>query len=164
MVHLAAKSGQTELPKNFAFPKPAENVVENVYQRYVDADLETVEAEIALEEKYGEVSYAKQIYAALGIAGLFLVGFALFWMLSRPKPNDRRKQMELAENASPFAVISMLQNLHRNNGLSSRQKTDLGKSINRLEDYYFGGQSNGRRGREPDLKAVVRKWSRVRKS
>ena len=164
LVHMKVKSGQTKLPKDFAFPKPTGSVVENVYQRYVDADLETVESKIELEEKYGEVSYAQQIYAALGIAGIFLVGFGLFWLLSRPKADPRRNRIEIAENASPFAAISMLQDIHRNNGLSSKQKKDLGKSIDRLESYYFGGQSNGRQNREPDLKAIVRKWSRVQRS
>ena len=163
MVRLEAKSGQTSLPKEFAFPKPVDSVVENVYQRYVDADLEMVESGVVgLEEEYGEVSYTPQILTAAAVAGLLLLGFLMFWVLSRPRPDSRRDKYELAENASPFTVISMLQNIHRTNGLSSKQKRELGKSINRLESYYFGGETS--RGREPNLKAEARKWSRLVKS
>ncbi len=162
LVSYSAKSGQTQLPKSFAFPKPIMDTQEMVYQRYVDADLAMVPSMVELEEKYGQVSYARLIFAGLISLGILVLAFLGFWIFSSPSKVRRRKSFELGDDASPFAVISMLQEIHQNNGLNDRQKRDLRESINRLEKYYFSMDAS-HNGNEPDLQSEFRKWSRQAK-
>lgn len=158
LVSLEAKPGLGK-PSQFNFPTVLVDTEDITYQRYVDADLVSVTADIELEEKYGSPNYKMWgVLGGVGLLGLLLFGGAFAW-LSRPPKNRERKSYKIDENPSPFSTISLLQDIQRNNGLTERKKEQLGQSINRLEQYYFGSE-NGNQGPEPDLAAEIRKWTK----
>jgi hypothetical protein len=161
VVSLEAKKGLPAKPTAFDFPEPNIELKEVVYQRYVDADLAVVTPSISLEEKYGKPSYGWLIalIAGLGCLAMLVVGL-IIWLVTRAGKSTRQIQPEINGSLSPFAAISMLQDIHSNNGLTDSKKTELQHSINRLEEYYFG-QHNG--DELPDLASEVKKWTKQSK-
>lgn len=161
MVSLEAKPGLPAKPKTFEFPTPNVEVTEAVYQRYVDADLASVDETVNLEERYGKPSYSWLIYSLVGlfVFGLFAVGLVVF-VLTRPEKQAAVSRFDLGDDVSPFAAISLLQDIQANNGLDDNKKAELDAAINRLESHFFG-QTNG--ADEPDLAGEVKKWSRYSK-
>lgn len=156
LVSLSAKKGAGQ-PKVFEFPNLMEDWkgAEEVYQRYVDADLATVTNVVELEEKYGKFQLWQIIaISAAGVVGLLLfVGLIL--LVSRSGQKEEVAN-QLPEDLTPFGVLAALRDIHQNNGLQPARKKELGESINRLEEHYFGSrnQSDG----EPDLKQIANDW------
>lgn len=159
LVSLKAKEGLKELPKSFTFPTlvDAPEDANRIYQRYVDADLVTVANVVDLEEKYGQTSWLKIIlFSAFGFAVFLLVlGVVLFGVLSGKSDVP---QSTLPENLTPFHVITLLKDIHQNNGLQPSKKEELGQSINRLEEYYFG--EDRQNDSPPDLNEIAETWLR----
>ncbi len=157
LVSLEADKGLIERPKSFDFPVPTIETNELVYQRYVDADLETVGASLTLEEKYVKPDYwMMSLVIGLVVLGIILLG-VMFYVLSQ---NSQRREPDgprISDNPNPFTAITVLKNIQVNNGLSSQKKEELSQSINRLEEYYFGQKQDGP---EPDLPSIVRKWTK----
>ena len=158
VVSLEAKKGLPAKPTAFNFPVPNIELKEVVYQRYVDADLAIVTPSISLEEKYGKTSYGWIIglIAAVGLLAFLVVGL-IIWFATRSGKSTREAQPELNGNLSPFAAISLLQDIYSNNGLNETKKVELKQSINRLEEHYFG-KHNG--DESPDLASEVKKWTK----
>ena len=157
LVSLKAKDGLKQLPKTIAFPTLLNtwDGVETVYQRYVDADLVSVANVVDLEEKYGQAGWFKIIlFSAIGL-GLFLliVGFVIFASLTG---KSEAPASTLPTDLSPFNVITMLKDIHENNGIQPSKKEELGHSINRLEAYYFGDRTDG--DTPPDLTQIAETW------
>ena len=158
MVSLQAKPDLPAKPKSFAFPEPNVETSESVYQRYVDADLATVKANVDLQEKYGKTSYAWLIYPIIGavLVGLLFLGL-LIYMLTRPKKEKKKSRFNLDEDLSPFAAISLLQEIHADRGLSEKKKDELALTIDRLESHFFG---DSQEPADPDLQGEVKKWAK----
>ncbi len=160
VVSLAAKKDLTSKPKQFEFPRPTVELKEVVYQRYVDADLATVEPTIALEAEYVKTNYAK-------LTGLIAAGIAVFavflglliWLLKYANSRPQSARRELNGEVTPFAAISLLQEIYSNNGLSDSKKVELKASIDRLERQYFGQQTSADDD-APTLHDELKKWAR----
>lgn len=160
MVSFETKPGLNFKPTTFEFPEPIVETKETIYQKFVDADLATVEPILKLEEKY-EVKpnysqYTIPVFIGLACLGLLLISFLVDAM--SPKKEQKKKKIEVPDDASPFTVISLLQDIQRNNGLNDNQRQELDVSINRLEEYYFGMRNGNEQ--EPDLTAEVKKWTK----
>lgn len=149
---------QTEL---FEFPTPTIEPTEIVFQRYVDADLAEVEPTILLENRYG--SSNRLVFWSLAGLGLVVVTVLLIVLIRFAMKTESQAPLEngLPEDASPFVVISMLQDIQRNNGLSETQKKELDQSIHRLEKHYFGVERDD--AGEPDLQVEAEKWTHLAK-
>lgn len=172
LVTLAGKSGLEEHPSSFQFAaikddgilareEGKETVAEDalVYQRFVDADLESVERVISLEEQYGETSNAA-LWWALGI-GLGVVALLGLVIALLPKEQEaRRARFEVPEQVTPFTVLGLLKDIEANNGLTPKRKSELSSSINRIEQFYFGEQPEAE---EPNLTDIARSWVRQAK-
>jgi hypothetical protein len=157
LVKLKAKGSKRV--KNFDFPTVSsewENA-ETVYQRYVDADLRTVEQNVDLEEKYGKLAWWQiALFVAAGFGILMLLIVCV--LLINRSVSSETTHSELPEDLTPFAVLTRLKNVQQNNGLSESGKLELGQSINRLEAHYFGSE----RGTDsPDLNEIAQKWLRT---
>ena len=161
LVNLEAKESLTEKPKAFSFSEPKLETKETLYQKYEDADLVTVEpAALSLEEKYGEVSYAWLWIAVPIVLALLALSFLSHLVLSKTDDTEAQPQAVVSDNPSPFQAISLLQDIQRNNGLTAGKKEELQESINRLEQYYFGGQVENGGSSAPNLNEEVRKWTK----
>ena len=173
MITMNGKKDLGEHPKSFQFAAikddnilaRAENkdeIAEEaiVYQRFVDADLESVEQTISLEQQYGETSNAWIwwiVGISLGSVALLGIVFALL-----PKQQEvRQARFEVPEDLNPFTVLGLLKDIEANNGFSTNQKTDLLTSINRIERFYFG-ESNGESA--PELADIAHTWVRQAKA
>lgn len=170
MVTMKGKQGLAEHPKTFQFAaikdpslliQSAENTVDGgptvkpvLYQRFVDADLESVEQSISLEEQYGETSNATVwwvLVLSLGLVALLGLVFALV-----PKEKVVRKaRFEVPHEVTAFTVLGLLKDIEAHDGLSAKHKTELSTSINRIQKFYFG-ESNGEE--PPQLDAIARTW------
>jgi hypothetical protein len=158
LVSLEAEQGLPSKPKTFEFPKPDVELSEAAYQRYVDADLASVEGVVNLEEKYGKPSYAWIYYTGIGLFlfCLAVLGLIVFF-LTRPPKALAKSRLDLGEDLSPFAAISLLQDIHTNNGLSEGKRDELAAAIHRLEAHFFGQSESVD---DPDLVGEVKKWAK----
>src|SRR5262249_34920117 len=82
-VHLQAKEGLTELPKEFRFGTAKTAVDEMLLQRFQDADVQTVGPVIALERTYGKRGWSWQPWAIGGAAGFVALAVAAAWLVIR---------------------------------------------------------------------------------
>jgi hypothetical protein len=152
LVTLSAKEGLDEHPKSFEFATVKIETEESTYQRYVDADLASVEAKISLEQQYGEPSNA---FIWWIVAGSVLGLVVLMCFLLAPKKQQEVAQVKFVvpDEVTPFTVLGLLKNIQTNNGLSTSGHDDLTSTINRVEEFYFFDQ-----GEAPDLGGIAREW------
>jgi hypothetical protein len=152
LVTLAPVEGLTEPPKTFQFPIPKVETVEKVYQRYVDADLVSVEPTVSLEEEYGKPSYAWAWWLlaipVLAVAAVFAVRG-----LRRGSSHAASGAFEMPETINAFTVLGLLERIEANNGLSDAGRAELRSSIARLERHYFADD-----GDAPDLRQLAESW------
>ena len=161
IVSLEARKDLAEKPITFNFPQPEVDLNEVVYQRYVDADLANATPVISLEEEYGKPNYGfLALIAAAGLGLLLLTVGLIVWLVRRSRKPMGQTRIEIQKDLSPFAAISLLQDIYSNNGLSESKKGELKQAIDRLEEYYFGEQTLAE---VPDLNNEVDKWTRQTK-
>ncbi len=161
IINLQAEVGSAAPPKSFTFGTAKLDTKEVVYQRYVDADLLTVEQNISLEEQYGNTRYAwLWIMALVSVGGV--VCLALVIALTRRGIDAKSvAQFQMPENVTAFTVLGLLRQIRENNGLSDARQTELVTSINRLERYYFGNGHHPRSDSEksePNLHELAEQW------
>ncbi|MDP6723028.1 MAG: hypothetical protein QGF59_30470, partial [Pirellulaceae bacterium] len=115
MVTMHARQDLPERPTMFQFGEPKLAAEENVYQRYDDADLMTVDREISLLEQYGETSYA-WIWPAFGLLGVGIALVMLVVLSSRRTRQTVAPRFELPESITPFTALGLLRQIEQNNG------------------------------------------------
>jgi len=158
LVSLEAKPGLAEKPSSFEFPQANVEVEEFIYQRYDDADLAVAEATINLNASYGERSSAKTVWAVIGILSFgvaILVGVIGYWR--RTPASHEKHEAVLSENMSPFAAISLLQDIYDSDGISADRKIELADTITNLEAHYFGFEPSDSK---PNVVEELQKWTR----
>ncbi|MAT15380.1 MAG: hypothetical protein CMJ46_08935 [Planctomyces sp.] len=155
MVSMEARPGLAEHPEEFAFGPPVKDEYETTYQRFVDADLASVDQIIKLEQEYGtpENSWLVPILAAVGLVLVLVIAYKL---TSQPAELATAPAYQMPEQVTPFTALGVLRDIERNNGLSEDGKRELGQSINRLEHYYFDKPE----GEEPNLNELLHRWLR----
>lgn len=154
MVYLQAREGLKEHPKEFQFGSSLIADATMEHQRYVDADLASVEAVISLEQQYGEPVAMWPWYTGGGIA--FVIGLVLVYVqLSKPQEQVIARRFHVPDDVTPFTVIGLLKDIESNNGLNPDRSQELAGTINRLEQYYF----YDRDGDEPDLHNIASDWA-----
>lgn len=155
LISMQAKTDLPERPKQFTFGTPKLDVAENVFQRYVDADLKSVETTVSLEQQYGE---PRRPWLAWSIAGVIpiLCGAAGVLYLRRAKPPLDVRRYRLPDPLTPFTLLALLRDIQNTNGLGEAGHQELATSIARLERQYFGRQTETT---EPlNLRAVAEHW------
>jgi hypothetical protein len=155
VVSLKGAPSQSSSPEKFTFGKSKINGAEMAYHRFKDADLVKVDAEIPLEEQYGQGSYAWLWWTLGGVAGgAFLL--ALMIVLLRRRAPRAQAQLRLPEHLTPFTVLGLLSRIDREKKLDVSQHKELQEAISLMEQRYFADQSNG----EMDLKGLAENWLR----
>jgi hypothetical protein len=153
LVTMQADEKQAEPPAKFSFAQARLPVKENVYQRYQDADLVTVESEIDLNANYAKRSYAWLWLVGLGL-GVVVVGAvgARGYLRSRRKPEPARFRLPPRLNA--FTVLGLLRDIQANNGLAEPEQAELAASIATIERHYFAESD----GAHPNLHDLALTW------
>lgn len=153
LVSMKADPKLEKQPTQFQFAEPKIEAKEVTYQRFVDADLVSVEPKISLEEKYGETSYS-WIYTIIGVVAVLIAIFAGYQLLNKKEEDVVETGYQLPNEITPFTVIGLLKTIHQNNGLSSDKKEELKESIVTLEKKYFENDSK----ETDDLVEVANRW------
>jgi hypothetical protein len=152
-VSFRAAGKEEKPPTSFHFAMPKVETAELVYQRYVDADLARVGAEIALESRYEQPRYAWLGWAGLGILALALAAAVIAKLRSGPK-RVRVQPFHMPELVTPFSVLGLLREIQHKNGFSPPQSQELAGSIERIERHFFA-EANGD---AIDLRQVAETW------
>jgi len=154
LVNLEAKKDLKEHPEEFQFGESLIADAQVEHQRYVDADLDSVEAVILLEQQYGEPASTWPLFLGGGIV-VAVALLLVYFQLSKPKTLVVARRFKMPNEVTPFTVIGLLKDIESNNGLNPDRTTELSGTINRLEQYYFFDRS----GDEPDLTHIARDWT-----
>jgi hypothetical protein len=151
---LQASAEQPEQrPDKFQFAVAKVPVKEMHYQRYDDADLVTVEPQVALAERYASRNlYWVWLTLAAVVAALVVIG-TLVWLLRRRRPAPATR-FAMPQEVTPFTVIGLLRDIQQNNGLSEPAHRELAASIGRLERHYFLSAEQV----EPNLRDIAQRW------
>jgi hypothetical protein len=139
-------------PSNFRFGEPVIEGVSAVYQRYNDADLETVSAEVALRRVLIANNPAwAWVLLALAIV-LYLAWF--FYKGSSSTPTSGEGVLRMPEQLTAFSVIALLERVRDQKRLEGAQQDDLDADIRRIESGHFSKQDS----EELDLQQIARHW------
>jgi len=140
-------------PAHFVFGKPRDEATKAVFQRYNDADLETVSPEVALTGHYGSKSLT-WLWVLLGIVVIWLGAWFLF-RPARARVTDNGG-LHMPKQVNAFTVLGLLQQVAARTNLDETQQQNLRADIARIEQCHFG------RAEDPnlDLAAVAEQWLR----
>jgi hypothetical protein len=152
-VAMQAKEDQKELPTEFHFGRPLSEDIEVDYQRYDDADLESVAAVISLKKTYGETSFSILPWlVALLVAGGAFLGFVQLRRVR--KTIVHTGPFQVPASVSAFTVLGLLEKIEAENGLSDPRREELRAQIRELEGFYFREGE----GETPDLRRIAENW------
>ncbi len=135
-VEMRATTDGEHRPKEFAFGTPKVETTESIYQRYVDADLVSVDRVADLEAQYAApASQWPWIAAGAGVL-VAVLGGLLIWRRQKPVATEELA-FQVPTEVTPFTVIGLLRKIQNNNGLSEASQHELIESIDRIERHYF---------------------------
>lgn len=136
---LAMEPEESTSPGNFRFAEPAAEGVNVVYQRYNDADLETVSANIALRR--GPIgTNPAWAWVLLGLATVAY--FLWFFIPSRRSEMEAQEEaLRMPEQVTAFSVLALLQRIRGASALDPGQAALLEADMHRIEANHFGKKS-----------------------
>lgn len=152
LLSLVPENGD-EFSETFVFGRPRSDELTAVYQRYADADLETVDASIALAGGRGG-GVPAWAWVVLGIA---LALFFVWFFAVKPggsATTSREAIVQMPATITPFSVVVLLREIESKATLTPDDRQLLADAIQRIEACHFG------RDEDPslDLEAVAREW------
>lgn len=142
----------------FRFPDVSSDDAKVGYKRYQDADLVTVDNEVALA---GIPLNPRPVWQWILMGCIVVATFMGVGWVVRNRTSEQTVEdclYELPEPVTPFGVIGLLREMRSDSRLNwnSDQSTELDQTISKLESYYFSQQRNGDSG--PDLNSISRRW------
>jgi len=140
-------------PGSFRFATPKIEAMKTTFQRYDDADLETVTAEIALRRGLaGSDPWWAWLLLGAGVL-LYLVWF----LFSKPAEAAAVVDgaLKMPETITPFSVLALLHQVRARADLSAERLAELDADAHRIEAGHFGKDGGGD---DVDLEAVARRW------
>ena len=142
-------------PRRFVFGKPKLDEVKVTYQRYNDADLETVDPDIALAGGFGSGN-PTWAWVLVGVAGFVYLLWFFLWVPGGGSAVRQGVVLAMPKHLTPFTVLGLLRQIDTQVRLEADAKQQLGQAIRRIEECHFG------RAADPslDLKAVAEEWLR----
>ena len=146
----------TDAMTQFAFSEPTLDGTASKFQRYEDADLVEVESLVKLEKNYGKLSW-NFLYWLIPLTFLGMVGLTGLIYIANQPAKVAEQRFSMPEDVNPFTVLTLLKDIRTRNGISNEQGIELQNSIDRIEQFYFGDDSENQ---PEDLEGVARKWLR----
>lgn len=152
IVTLQGKEDLPEQPKMFSFAQPSMPDAATVYQRYVDADLQSVEQDISLEQNYGEVARFPWL-PVLGLGLAVLIAAILILRRVGKSTDPSQESLRLPESLTPFTVLGFLRELEQEH-VSEDDRVELAASIRQIEESYFADRQQS----TSDLRDIAESW------
>ncbi|MCA8976766.1 MAG: hypothetical protein KDC98_18735, partial [Planctomycetes bacterium] len=154
LLSLVPDDGEAK-PGSFRFGRPRSDDITAVYQRYSDADLETVDAEIALSGG-GDQGVPTWFWFAFAAA---LVLYTIWFFAVKPggrAGTARATLLHMPSTVTPFSILVLLREIEAKAALSEADRGQLRAAIGRVEACHFG------RDDDPtlDIEALAREWLR----
>ncbi|MFN3243878.1 MAG: hypothetical protein ACE37K_20395 [Planctomycetota bacterium] len=145
-------------PGSFRFGQPKLDDMKTTYQRYDDADLETVTAEIALRRgPIGSNPWWAWLLLGAG-AVLYLVWF-FFAKPADSAPVEDVAALRMPESVTPFSVLALLHQIRMRGDFVDEQRTLLEVDMRRIEAGYFDKAAEAAEsGERADLEKIARHW------
>jgi hypothetical protein len=146
-------------PDAFRYPTARIEPVEMSYKRYADADVEDVDAAVAvaglpLRER------AVWPWVLAGIAPVIVLGFAANRVLRRRKPVDRPVvAYQVPATLTPFTLVQLLRRIggDARTALTDGRRRELTDLISTLEAEYFRPAAEGSNSQRP-LRDLAEEW------
>jgi len=149
---LALEPEDGEAPGRFQFGEPIAEGTTAIFQRYDDADIETVSADIALRRVI-DLSNPTWAWVLLGLAiAAYLVWF--FMPQGGPGAAPEDESLRMPESVTPFSVLALLQRVRGAAPLAESQKEQLDADMRRIEASHFGKGD----GEALELESIARNW------
>ena len=111
-------AGQAKPPSSFRFASAKVADADMIYQRYVDADLAKVGAEVTLQERYERAQNAWLWWSGGGLLALAFAVLAIRILRTGPK-RAASTRFQMPERVTPFSVLGLLRDIQQNNGLAA---------------------------------------------
>jgi hypothetical protein len=142
-------------PDSFVFGKPKQEGIDVVYQRYNDADLETVSSSVALAGAHG----SKNPMWAWFLVAAAAIGYGVWFFAARRRSGDGvvvEQLLRMPAHVTPFTVLEVLYRAEAHGRLDDAARQQLRTAIERIEACHFG------RAADPtlDLAATAAEWIR----
>lgn len=149
---MALEPEDGEAPGRFRFGEPIAESTAAIYQRYDDADIETVSADIALRRML-DLSNPPWTWVLLGLSiAAYLIWF--FMPQGGPGTAVQDDQLRMPESVTPFSVLALLQRVRGAAPLADSQKEQLDADMRRIEASHFGKED----GEALELESIARNW------
>ena len=146
-----------QTPGSFRFGAPKLEDMATTYQRYDDADLETVTAEIALRRgPMGSNPWWAWILVGAGLA-LYLAWF----FFAKPAEGDAAERdggLRMPEKVTPFTVLALLEAVRASARLGDEQRAQLDADAHAVEAGHFGKGAQDGAAPDVDLDGIARRW------
>ena len=143
--------------RTFSFASARIEPKELLYQRFNDADLESVQQTLTLRQSYDQPPRNLTAW----ILGFLLItsAAAAAWFLRRRQPQTAPTagpRWQLPAEITPFSALSLLRDIQQKTSLPGSTASDLAVSIERIERWYFATSTPP--APQPDLHAEVSSW------
>jgi hypothetical protein len=155
LVSMRARPDLAERPKTFRFAGARVDDASMEYQRFVDADLVSVEPLVSFDESWGTPEKPPYLaWGALLCGGAALVGLGV-WLFARTRRRSvPAARFRMPENVSAFTVMGLLKNLESADAIAASERDRLRDDIELLEARYFQDED----GDTPDLHRLAAQW------
>lgn len=142
-------------PRTFVFGKSKLEGTKVVYQRYNDADLETVSEEVALSGGRGGGA-PLWVWILLGVATVAYGGWFAWSRPGRGRTAGEASALRMPQRLTPFTVLALLEQIRDGGRLDEQSRGAIAGDIARIEACHFG------RAQDPalDLGAIATDWLR----
>jgi hypothetical protein len=149
---LAMEPEEGAAPGNFRFGEPKLEGVTATYQRYNDADLETVSAEVALRRAIIATNPTwAWVVLVLSILA-YIVWF--FFPTSSKGPETAQQALRMPEQLTAFSVLALLHKIRGMAPLAEAQKKLLDADMHRIEASHFSKVE----GEQLELDKIAKHW------
>lgn len=153
LVSLSATTTEEQRPKSFQFASAKLPVKEMVYQRYIDADLKGVDAEVSLEAHYGKTPWLPwALSAAAVVAAVLSVGWV--WHLASHRGGPVEARFAVPSNLTPFTAIGFLKELEAHAGFDDATRRQLQDAVISIERHYFQTAD----AMPPNIEQITNQW------
>jgi len=143
--------------RSFSFASAKIEPKELLFQRFNDADLESVQQTVALQQSYDEpvTSYTAWV---IGFLVVTASGIAAWYFLRRQPAlvAVTGPRWQIPSEITPFSVLTLLRDIQQKTSLQGSAASDLAGSIERIERWYFA--STPSTAPQPDLQSEATGW------